>query len=160
MPQECWQDCNHKNDRITRILVITYATRLSNRKIWLQSCQHSCDISLVNILVRWLLLYYLAKLESNLVSLPIDLCWKTTFDGRPLSMEDNLWSMKTFDGRQPLMEDDPWWETNFNKYYLRWKTTFNGRQPLLEDNLWWKVTFDGRWPLMEGNLCVSTIYFH
>ena len=44
MPQECWQDCNHKNDTMTRILVITYATRLSNRKIRLQSCQHSCDI--------------------------------------------------------------------------------------------------------------------
>ena len=44
MPQECWQDCNHKNDTMTRILMITYATRLSNRKIWLHSCQHSCDI--------------------------------------------------------------------------------------------------------------------
>ena len=49
---------------------------------------------------------------------------KTTFDGRPLSMEDNL----------------------------RWKTTFVGRRPSMEDDLWWKTTFDGRWPMMEDDL--------
>ena len=76
-----------------------------------------------------------------------DLQWKTTFDGRQLSMEDDLRLKMTFDGRQPLMEDN-----------LRWKTTFDGRQPLMEGNIWWKTTFDGRRPLCSSSIFHSVLF--
>ena len=65
--------------------------------------------------------------------------WKTTFNVRRPSMEDNLWWKTTFDGRRPLMEDDLWRNTSFD-----------GRRHLMEDDLWWKTTFDGSQLLMEG----------
>ena len=43
--------------------------------------------------------------------------WKTTFNGRCLSMEDNFWWKMTLNGRRPSME-----------YTLLWKTTFGGRK--------------------------------
>ena len=70
---------------------------------------------------------YSCTFDGRRPTIKDNLSWKTTYDGRRTSMEDN------FDGRRPLMEDD-----------LRWKTTFDGRLPLMEDDLWRKTTFNGR----------------
>ena len=70
------------------------------------------------------------------LSLEDDLCWKTTFSGKP-----------TFSGRQPSLEDD-----------LRWKMTFSWIQPLVQNDLWWKTTFSGRRPLVEDGLRLKTTF--
>ena len=77
---------------------------------------------------------------------------KTTFDGRRLLVEEDLWWKKTTDGRRPLKEDELRGRMTFMEDDLGWWTTFDGRPPLMEDNLWWKMTSDGRWPLLEDGL--------
>ena len=71
-------------------------------------------------------------------------------------MEDNHRWKTTFDGRQPSMEDDLRWKTPLMEDDLQWKTTFDGRRPSMEDNLRWKTTFDGRRPWMENDLGSKT----
>ena len=62
-------------------------------------------------------------------------------------MENNLLWKTNFDGRWPSMEDD-----------LRRKMTFVGRQSFTKDDLWWKTTFDGRQPSMEDDQCVLVLF--
>ena len=77
--------------------------------------------------------------------------WKTTFDGRPPSTEDDRWWKMTFVGRRLSMEDDPQSKITFNRRWLWWKMTFDGRQTLKENVLQWKTTLDRRQPSLENN---------
>ena len=54
--------------------------------------------------------------------------WKTTFDGRRPSVEEDLQWKTTFGGRRPSVEDDLWW-----------KKTYGGKRPSVEDDFWWKT---------------------
>ena len=102
-------------------------------------------------------LFFLSKQPSLFCLIHFGGAWglKTTFDGRRLSMEDDLQWKTTFDGRRPSMEEDLRWKTNFDgrrplmEDDLQWKTTFDGRRPSMEDDLPWKTTFQGRQPLIE-----------
>ena len=91
-------------------------------------------------------------------SMEDNLQWKMTFVGRRLSVEEDLCWKRTFGGRLPLVEDDLWWKTTFGGRWslvednLWWKTTFSGRQPSVEDDLRRKTTFRGRWHLVEEDL--------
>ena len=70
--------------------------------------------------------------------------WKTRFDGKQQSMEDDLWLKTTIDGRRPSMEDNHWWTM-----------AIDGRQPSMEDNPQSKTTFDWRGPLSGWFLSIK-----
>ena len=66
-----------------------------------------------------------------------DICFNLTiFEGRQLSMEDNLLWKTTFDGRRPLFTFDGRWSSM--EVDLWWITIFDERQPSIEDVLHWR----------------------
>ena len=73
--------------------------------------------------------YYHILIPGWLASLYLQ--WNTTFDGRRLLTEDELWRKTTFNRRRPLTKDDLWR-----------KMTPDGRRLLTQDDFWWKTTFD------------------